>query len=125
MTFNFDEDLKFPSRISEMFFMFAMIIPVYNKHQRITVRSITGHDMAELIPQYLLDVAAACETEPEKFKTYAIWIRDALNYVLEETDTMPMMENFSTEKYNALKNQIICQRKKLLKQMKQEKQNAS
>jgi len=115
-----DEPLTFNSRITEMFFQFSLFLPIYNKQERLAIRSMTGQDMAEFIPQYFLDVAIACESNPETFKMYAKWIRDALNYVLGNTDVSPPLTNFSPEKYTALKNLIISNRRILLKKAQTE-----
>jgi len=119
----FDEPLTFESRITEMFFNFSLFLPIYNKQERIAIRSMTGQDMAEFIPQYFMDVAIACNKDKEKFEIYARWIRDAITYMLYETDTLPPLTNFSEEKYIALKNLVISNRIRILKKAKKESKN--
>jgi len=116
-----EEDLFFKDRITEAFFMFSLILPIYNKEERLAIRGITGQDMAEFIPQYFLDVAIACNKDKEKFEVYARWIRDAITYALGESDDLPKMGNFSAENYQRLKNLVISNRRRLLKQIQKEK----
>lgn len=116
-----DEDLFFKDRITEVFFMFSLILPIYNKEERLAIRGITGQDMAEFIPQYFLDVAIACNKDKEQFEIYARWIRDAITYALGESDELPKMGNFSKDNYQKLKNLVISNRRRLLKKVQKEK----
>lgn len=115
-----DEKLTFDSRITEMFFQFSLFLPIYNKQERIAIRSMTGQDMAEFIPQYFMDVAIACTKDVKLFEVYARWIRDAITYALHESDESPPLGNFSSEKYQALKNLVISNRRMLLKKAQKE-----
>lgn len=115
-----DEDLFFKDRITEVFFMFSLILPIYNKEERVAIRGITGYDMAEFIPQYFLDVAIACNKDKDKFQVYARWIRDAITYALGESNDLPKMGNFSPENYQRLKNLVISSRRTLLKKVQKE-----
>ncbi len=85
-------DKEFANRLTKCLILFSDILPIYNKEQQAAFRLIFGKDMAEIIPEFLHDLAIQCSKTREESTPYLIFLKQSLDHTLGFTDEMPQVD---------------------------------
>lgn len=87
--------------------LFSDILPIYDKHNRATIRSIAGADIAEIFPKFFGDISTYAIKNKESSLPYLQFCYESLAYILEYSDEPPNVDSTKIEEFESkLKRQL-------------------
>jgi len=95
-----------PKRVSEMFWLFGHVLPIYESHHLKNCETAFGVKFTKMIPDLALSIGSMARNNLEFFDLYLDFILEAVKYMRCETNDQPTIDQNQEELSKVMKQSI-------------------